>query len=117
MARGAEGARGLRSKFGRCLFGKRYGNEEHLMARLVCNLAWFFLACGFAFGQASPGSVDHEWRAFGHGPRGMRFFLLRQIERADVQKPLRVWTYLTGGNNWSLFSGAQHILACDTTPL
>src|SRR5947209_3833608 len=117
MARGAEGARGLRSKFGRCLFGKRYGNEEHLMARLVCNLAWFFLACGFAFGQASPGSVDHEWRSYGHDPGGMRFSRLNQINRANVQKLQRVWTYHTGETNWSSFSGPQHIQAFETTPL
>src|SRR6266699_1294678 len=117
MARGAEGARGLRSKFGRCLFGKRYGNEEHLMARLVCNLAWFFLACGFAFGQASPGSVDLEWRSYGHDPGGMRFSRLSQIDRANVQKLQRVWTYHTGETNWSSFSGPQHIQAFETTPL
>jgi len=117
MARGAEGARGLRSKFGRCLFGKRYGNEEHLMARLVCNLAWFFLACGFAFGQASPGSVDDEWRSYGHDPGGMRFSRLSQIDRANVQKLQRIWTYHTGETNWSSFSGPQHIQAFETTPL
>src|SRR2546429_9642624 len=111
MARGAEGARGLRSKFGRCLFGKRYGNEEHLMARLVCNLAWFFLACGFAFGQASPGSVDHEWRSYGHDPGGMRFFRLSQIYRANGQKVPRKWAYYTRETKWSSFSGAHTIPA------
>jgi len=99
------------------LFGKRYGNEEHLMARLVCNLAWFFLACGFAFGQASPGSVDHEWRSYGHDPGGMRFSRLSQIDRANVQKLQRIWTYHTGETNWSSFSGPQHIQAFETTPL
>src|SRR5438132_8303995 len=71
------------------------------MARLVCNLAWFFLACGFAFGQASPGSVDHEWRSYGHDPGGMRFSRLSQIDRANVQKLQRVWTYHTGETNRS----------------
>ncbi|PYT74995.1 MAG: hypothetical protein DMG42_09640, partial [Acidobacteria bacterium] len=87
------------------------------MARLVCNLAWFFLACGFAFGQASPGSVDHEWRSYGHDPGGMRFSRLSQIDRANVQKLQRIWTYHTGETNWSSFSGPQHIQAFETTPL
>src|SRR5437879_12192454 len=117
MARGAEGARGLRSKFGRCLFGKRYGNEEHLMARLVCNLAWFFLACGFAFGQASPGSVDHEWRSSGHDPGGTRFSRLSQIDRANVQKLQSIWTYHTGATNRRSLSGAPHIQANETNTL
>src|SRR5256884_4665595 len=87
------------------------------MARLVCNLAWFFLACGFAFGQASPESVDHEWRSYGHDPGGMRFSRLSQIDRANVQKLQRIWTYHTGETNWSSFSGPQHIQAFETTPL
>src|SRR2546430_13118548 len=109
MARGAEGARGLRSKFGRCLFGKRYGNEEHLMARLVCNLAWFFLACGFAFGQASPGSVDHEWRSYGHDPGGMRFFRLSPIYRANVPKLQKGLTLYTRETNLESFNGPPTI--------
>src|SRR5256886_3096640 len=109
MARGAEGARGLRSKFGRCLFGKRYGNEELLMARLVCNLAWFFLACGFAFGQASPESVDQEWRAYVHEPRRMRVSRVAPIHPAKLPKTSTGRDHPTPRNDFGSYYVAHHL--------
>src|SRR5207245_11161279 len=47
----------------------------------------------------------------------MRFSRLSQIDRANVQKLQRIWTYHTGETNWSSFSGPQHIQAFETTPL
>src|SRR2546430_2699994 len=80
-----------------------------LMARLVCNLAWFFLACGFAFGQASPESVDQEWRSYGHDPGGMRFFRLSPIYRANVPKLQKGLTLYTRETNLESFNGPPTI--------
>src|SRR2546429_5411539 len=55
--------------------------------------------------------------SYGHDPGGMRFSRLSQIDRANVQKLQRIWTYHTGETNWSSFSGPQHIQAFETTPL
>src|SRR5438045_3465249 len=52
-----------------------------------------------------------------HDLCGMRFSRLSQIDRANVQKLQRVWTYHTGETNWSSFSGPQHIQSFETTPL
>ncbi len=51
------------------------------------------MTCGPAFGQASSVSTDHEWRFYGHDPGGMRFSPLKQINRTNVQKLQRAWTY------------------------
>lgn len=39
---------------------------------------------------------DQEWRSYGHDPGGMRFSPLKQINRANVCRLKRVWTYHTG---------------------
>jgi quinate dehydrogenase (quinone) len=37
-----------------------------------------------------------EWRSYGHDPGGMRFSPLDQINRTDVERLQRVWTFHTG---------------------
>lgn len=81
------------------------------MSRLIYNTAGFLLACGFAFGQVSSGSVDQEWRSYGHDPGGMRYSPLKQINGANVQQLQRAWTYdVAQGPN----SGIE---AFESTPL
>jgi quinoprotein glucose dehydrogenase len=63
------------------------------MGRLIYNSASFFLACSFGLGHISGGSVDQEWRVYGHDPGGMRFSPLNQITRANVRRLQRAWTY------------------------
>jgi len=80
---------------------------------LVC----LFVACTRALVQTPSGSVDSEWRYYGHDPGGMRFSQLKQINRANVQRLQRVWTYHTGETSWSSFSRPGSIQAFETTPL
>jgi quinate dehydrogenase (quinone) len=81
------------------------------MGRFTYNLTCLLLACGLAFGQTSPTKFDQEWRAYGHDPGGMRFSGLKQIDRSNVSKLQRAWTYV-------LSSGSDSgIEAFETTPL
>ena len=45
---------------------------------------------------ASPAGADTEWRSYGHDPGGMRFSPLAQIDRGNVARLARAWTYHTG---------------------
>ncbi len=63
------------------------------MRRLIYIAVGFLLTRGPAFGQASSVSGSNEWRSYGHDPGGMRFSPLKQINRTNVQKLQRAWTY------------------------
>src|SRR5436309_585676 len=41
-------------------------------------------------------STDAEWRSYGHDAGGMRFSSLAQIDRSNVARLTRAWTYHTG---------------------
>jgi len=97
---------------------KRLG--ENLFLRLLAHfrtklsvqfLTSAFLACGLALGQSSPANVDQEWRAYGHDPGGMRYSPLHQIDRTNVSKLQRAWTYVV---NRGSDTGIE---ALETTPL
>lgn len=49
-------------------------------------------ACTLTFGQVSAAPAQ-EWHAYGHDPGGMRFSPLQQINRSNVQRLQRAWTY------------------------
>ena len=40
--------------------------------------------------------AETEWRSYGHDPGGMRFSPLAQIDRENVSRLVRAWTYHTG---------------------
>jgi len=90
---------------------------RNLVGRLIYNSTTFLLVCGFALGQASSGSIDQEWRSYGHDPGGMRFSPLKQISRANVHQLQRAWTYHTGETSWSSIQRGGPIAAFETTPL
>jgi len=90
---------------------------RNLVGRLIYNSISFLLVCGFALGQASSGSIDQEWRSYGHDPGGMRFSPLKQISRANVHRLQRAWTYHTGEISWSSIQRGGPIAAFETTPL
>ena len=77
---------------------------SRLMGRTlgIAGPAFLFLACGIAHGQNVSGSIDEQWRSYGHDPGGMRFSPLRQIDRTNVQQLQRAWTYevATTTNSW-----------------
>ncbi|HTG62937.1 MAG TPA: hypothetical protein VMG63_26485, partial [Terriglobia bacterium] len=58
---------------------------SRLMGRTlgIAGPAFLILACGIAHGQNVSGSIDEQWRSYGHDPGGMRFSPLRQIDRTN----------------------------------
>lgn len=70
--------------------------------RGIIILACLILTRGIAQGQSISGSVDEQWRSYGHDPGGMRFSLLKQIDRTNVQQLQRAWTYEVAAtpNGW-----------------
>jgi quinate dehydrogenase (quinone) len=69
------------------------------------------LACGIAIGQAAAVNAGQDWPAYGHDPGGMRYSPLKQINRSNVQRLQREWTYKvpTTANSW--------LQAFESTPL
>lgn len=64
------------------------------MRQIACNLAALMTISGLALGQSA--STETEWRSYGHDPGGMRYSSLDQINRENVAKLKRAWTYHTG---------------------
>jgi quinoprotein glucose dehydrogenase len=54
--------------------------------------------CAASVGFALPGGsgTDGDWRAYGRDPGGNRFSTLAQIDRSNVGRLRRAWTYHTG---------------------
>ena len=72
------------------------------------------LACGLAIGQmGTPGAsgAGQEWPVAGHDPAATRYSPLRQINRTNVARLERAWTYEvpTTPNSW--------VQAFESTPL
>lgn len=87
------------------------------MRRVVVTLAASLLLAGLALAQSAD-SDDHEWRNWGHDPGGMRFSRLDQINRSNVTKLQKVWTYHTGETTRGAISTDQHrIRSIEATPL
>ena len=87
------------------------------MRKIVCGLALALILSGFAVAPTqngkpglSPGAVDQEWRHYGHDTGGMRFSPLGQINRTNVARLRRAWTFHTGE------VGAQVRNAVEQTP-
>ena len=70
---------------------------------------------------ASPTGADTDWRSYGHDPGGMRFSPLAQIDRGNVKRLVRAWTYHTGEletrSDSASARDARRPPAFETTPL
>jgi membrane-bound PQQ-dependent dehydrogenase (glucose/quinate/shikimate family) len=66
-------------------------------------------------------STDAEWRSYGHDAGGMRFSTLAQIDRSNVARLTRAWTYHTGEldprPDSATARDARRPTAFETTPL
>lgn len=60
--------------------------------------------------------AGHEWRSYGNDPGGMRFSPLGQINKQNVARLERAWTYHTGEIDESVRKG-KNVLAFQCTPL
>lgn len=63
------------------------------MRRLLYLLLCIVTICGMAFGRASSESAGKEWRYYGHDAGDARFSPLKQINRKNVRRLQRAWTY------------------------
>jgi quinoprotein glucose dehydrogenase len=65
--------------------------------------------------------AETEWRSYGHDPGGMRFSPLAQIDRGNVARLVRAWTYHTGEletrSDSASARDARRPPAFETTPL
>jgi len=70
---------------------------------------------------AVPAGADSDWRSYGHDPGGMRFSPLTQIDRGNVSRLARAWTYHTGEletrSDSASARDARRPPAFETTPL
>ena len=69
------------------------------------------LARGIAMGQPGAETAGHDWPVYGHDAGGMRYSPLKQIDRTNVRRLQRAWTYEvpTEPNSW--------LQAFESTPL
>ena len=78
-------------------------------------------ACAAASTPPRPGpGPNTEWRAYGNDAGGMRYSPLNQIDRGNVARLTRAWTYHTGelqGTRDSVRVGPTRRSAFQTTPL
>jgi membrane-bound PQQ-dependent dehydrogenase (glucose/quinate/shikimate family) len=70
------------------------------------------LALGFA---GADGVKDGDWRSYGRDPGGQRFSPLAEIDRGNVGRLRRAWTYHTG--DLDVRPGVSQPFAFESTPL
>ncbi|HEV2349975.1 MAG TPA: pyrroloquinoline quinone-dependent dehydrogenase [Terriglobia bacterium] len=92
---------------------------------LILILAMSYSSTGQKQKQPPSGSIDSathpagfEWRSYGGDPGGSRFSPLTQINRSNVARLKKVWTYHTGEVNPDVPNTDQHhIPSFEATPL
>ena len=68
----------------------------HVRTTLALCLALAACARSTSRSAAAPPRSGTEWRSYGHDPGGMRFSPLDEIDRSNVSRLVRAWTYHTG---------------------
>ena len=68
----------------------------HLRTSLALCLGLAACAPSATRSPAAKSRTDGEWRSYGHDPGGMRFSPLAEIDRGNVSRLVRAWTYHTG---------------------
>ena len=69
-----------------------------------------------AYGRSSDGPAGRDWRCYGADPGGSKYSPLAQIDRGNVARLERVWTYHTGETDQGRPAG-QDLIAFECTPL
>ncbi len=77
----------------------------------------FIMISILALGQSSPSVESNEWRSYGADPGGMRYSALDQINRSNVTRLQRAWTYHTGEIALGLGRGRSRATGFQSTPL
>ena len=85
--------------------------SRHVRISCASFLGCLLMVSGVARGQTSMNSSSEEWHSYGHDAGGERFSPLKQINRANVNRLQRAWTYEVPA-----FAGSG-IAAFESTPL
>src|SRR5262245_49423935 len=81
-------------------------------------VVFFFLVIPFlTSGQSTPPADHYEWRTYGADPGGMRYSALDQINRSNVTRLQRAWTYRTGEIALGLGKWDSRVTGFQSTPL
>src|SRR5579859_3281660 len=103
--------------------------DSRLFTKIICALILSLAASGWALKHATQLSAasakstglhgaSPEWRSYGGDPGGTRFSPLTQINRSNVSRLTRAWTYHTGEVSAEMRnSGAHRIPSFEATPL
>src|SRR5690349_1344329 len=79
------------------LDGPKAARGIHAMrARPAFLFAVILTACAAPAHPRTRAPADFEWRSYGHDAGGARFSPLTQIDRGNVSRLVRAWTYHTG---------------------
>jgi quinoprotein glucose dehydrogenase len=65
-------------------------------ARTTLAFGILLVACAAPVHPPTRAAAAVEWRSYGHDPGGVRFSPLTQIDRGNVSRLVRAWTYHTG---------------------
>ena len=86
-----------------------------LMRQIFFRLALFLLVPGFCFAQSVS---NDEWRSYGRDAGGVRYSPLEQINRQNVARLKRAWTFHTGEVSPDMRNTDKHqIPAFESTPI
>ena len=86
-----------------------------LMRQIFFRLALFLLVPGFCFAQSVS---NDEWRSYGRDAGGVRYSPLEQINRQNVARLKRAWTFHTGEVSPDMRNTDNHqIPAFESTPI
>src|SRR6266699_2651055 len=78
----------------------------------------FVTGCLFFLLLLSPGVFAQEWRTYGGDVGGTRFSALRQINRSNVGRLKRAWTYHMGEmDRGANETDRHHVAPFESTPL
>ena len=78
----------------------------------------FVTGCLFFLLLMSPGVFAQEWRSYGGDVGGTRFSTLRQINRSNVARLKRAWTYHMGEmDRGANETDRHHVAPFESTPL
>jgi len=103
--------------------------DSKLFTKIICLLilglaaSGWFLKTALQVSAASPKSTSAheaipEWRFYGGDPGGTKFSPLTQINRSNVSRLTRAWTYHTGEVSADMRNGGAHrIPSFEATPL
>src|SRR5688572_33051224 len=86
------------------------------MKRFLTKFLFLCFSSTFLTGNSKIPSSDTDWPFYGHDAGGMRYSPLKQIDRTNVTRLRRAWTYHTG-EAAEASTGRHKLESFECTPL